>query len=164
MNIYEITREAQEIESILEENGGELTAELEERMKLNADALNDKGEGYVKWLKNTVAEYEACKAEKQKLDARMKSLNSLAERIKGNLMTAMIAADRPKCVFGAFKASVVNTTRVEVVEEAVDALPEEYKRVKHVVEPNKTALAAAMKSGETFDGCELVTTQTLRVS
>ena len=47
-NIYNITTELEDIFLELEENGGELTPELEERLRITQDSLKDKLDGYRK--------------------------------------------------------------------------------------------------------------------
>ena len=59
MNLYKLTREQELILWTLEENGGELTPEIEARLDLTAADLPVQAEGRVRWLRSIAAEIEA---------------------------------------------------------------------------------------------------------
>ena len=62
-NIYNITAELEDIFLELEENGGELTPELEERLAITQDNLKSKLDGYRKAYTVLNLEAESCKKE-----------------------------------------------------------------------------------------------------
>ena len=66
-NIYNITTELEDIFLELEENGGELTPELEERLAITQDNLKSKLDGYRKAYTMFNLEAESCKKEEQRL-------------------------------------------------------------------------------------------------
>lgn len=60
-SIYNITTELEDIFLELEENGGELTPELEERLAITQDNLKSKLDGYRKAYTMFNLEAESCK-------------------------------------------------------------------------------------------------------
>lgn len=81
-NIYNITAELEDILLELEENGGELTPELEERLAITQDNLKSKLDGYRKAYTVLNLEAESCKKEEQRLAVLCKTKENNAERLK----------------------------------------------------------------------------------
>lgn len=90
-NIYNITAELEDIFLELEENGGELTPELEERLAITQDNLKSKLDGYRKAYTVLNLEAESCKKEEQRLAVLHKTKENNAERLKGVMLDAVIA-------------------------------------------------------------------------
>lgn len=90
-NIYNITAELEDIFLELEENGGELTPELEERFAITQDNLKSKLDGYRKAHTVLNLEAESCKKEEQRLAVLRKTKENNAERLKGVMLDAVIA-------------------------------------------------------------------------
>ena len=90
-NIYNITAELEDIFLELEENGGELTPELEERLAITQDNLKSKLDGYRKAYTVLNLEAESCKKEEQRLAVLRKTKENNAERLKGVMLDAVIA-------------------------------------------------------------------------
>lgn len=66
-SIYNITAELEDIFLELEENGGELTPELEERLAITQDNLKEKLNNYRKAYTMLNLDAESCKKEEQRL-------------------------------------------------------------------------------------------------
>lgn len=90
-SIYNITAELEDIFLELEENGGELTPELEERLAITQDNLKSKLDGYRKAYTVLNLEAESCKKEEQRLAVLRKTKENNAERLKGVMLDAVIA-------------------------------------------------------------------------
>ena len=90
-NIYNITTELEDIFLELEENDGELTPELEERLAITQDNLKSKLDGYRKAYTVLNIEAESCKKEEQRLAVLRKTKENNAERLKGVMLDAVIA-------------------------------------------------------------------------
>lgn len=90
-NIYNITAELEDIFLELEENGGELTPELEERLAITQDNLKSNLDGYRKAYTVPNLEAESCKKEEQRLAVLRKTKENNAERLKGVMLDAVIA-------------------------------------------------------------------------
>ena len=90
-SIYNITTELEDIFLELEENGGELTPELEERLAITQDNLKSKLDSYRKAYTMFNLEAESCKKEEQRLAVLRKTKENNAERLKGVMLDAVIA-------------------------------------------------------------------------
>ena len=90
-SIYNITTELEDIFLELEENGSELTPELEERLAITQDNLKEKLNNYRKAYTMLNLDAESCKKEEQRLAVLRKTKENNAERLKGIMLDAVIA-------------------------------------------------------------------------
>lgn len=90
-SIYNITTELEDIFLELEENGGELTPELEERLTIIQENLKSKLDSYRKAYTMLNLEAESCKKEEQRLAVIRKTKENNANRLKGVMLDAVIA-------------------------------------------------------------------------
>jgi predicted transcriptional regulator len=90
-NIYNITTELEDIFLELEENGGELTPELEEHLAITQENFKSKLDSYRKAYTMFNLEAESCKKEEQRLAVLRKTKENNAERLKGVMLDAVIA-------------------------------------------------------------------------
>lgn len=85
-NLYEIEQELLDIYNELEENGGELTPELEEKLLLTQDNFKIKLNGYVNVINEITSRIDACKTEEKRIStlrkSREKSINRLKEIVQ----------------------------------------------------------------------------------
>lgn len=85
-NLYEIEQELLDIYNELEENGGELTPELEEKLLLTQDNFKTKLNGYVNVINEITSRIDACKTEEKRIStlrkSREKSINRLKEIVQ----------------------------------------------------------------------------------
>ena len=125
-NIYNIKQELLNIFNELEENGGELTPELEEQLNITQEEFRDKIKSYsnaVKMLENDIIDI---KAEKARLNDLQKSKEKTIERLKKIMIDAVeLFGDTNKSGskyldYGTGKVSIRNTQVVEVEEDITD--------------------------------------------
>ena len=125
-NIFNIKQELLAIFDELEENGGELTLELEEQLNITQETFRDKIKSYsniVKMLENDIVDI---KAEKVRLNDLQKSKEKTIERLKKIMIDAVeLFGDTTKSGgkyldFGTGKVSIRNTQVVEVEEDVTD--------------------------------------------
>ncbi len=125
-NIYQISQELLDIFDELEENGGELTPELEEQLNITQEEFRDKIKSYsniVKMLENDIIDI---KAEKSRLNDLQKSKEKTIERLKKIMIDAVeMFGDTTKSGskyldYGTGKVSIRNTQVVEVEEDITD--------------------------------------------
>lgn len=88
MNIYQIQQDLLAIFDELEENGGELTPELEEKLAITQEQFKDKVEDYTNVIKSLDADMAAIKVEQ----ARLKALYDRKEKVAKKLKDIIIAA------------------------------------------------------------------------
>ena len=125
-NIYNIQQELLAIFDELEENGGELTPELEEQLNITQEQFKSKIKDYsnvIKMLENDIA---AIKEEKARLNDLQKSKEKNMERLKKIMVEAIenfgdTTKSGGKYVdYGTGKVSVRNSQAVEVEEDSVN--------------------------------------------
>lgn len=125
-NIFNIQQELLTIFDELEENGGELTPELEEQLNITQEEFRDKIKSYsnvVKMLENDIIDI---KAEKARLNDLQKSKENTIERLKKIMIDAIeLFGDTTKAGgkyidYGTGKVSMRVTQAVEVEEDILD--------------------------------------------
>lgn len=125
-NIFNIKQELLSIFDELEENGGEVTPELEEQLNITQEEFRDKIKSYsnvVKMLENDII---GIKAEKARLNDLQKSKEKTIERLKKIMIDAVeLFGDTTKSGskyldYGTGKVSIRNTQVVEVEEDITD--------------------------------------------
>lgn len=82
MNIFEISNELSSIIDELEENGGELTEELSEKLTISQQEFKNKIENYINVIKNIDSDVEACDKEIKRLQSVKKTKQNTIERLK----------------------------------------------------------------------------------
>jgi len=152
MNLYEITREAQELASLLETE--ELTPELEAALVINQDQLQNKAGNYAKVITNIQSDSDAIDAEIKRLKAMKETKDRALNRLKESLREAMLVSGLDKIESSLFKLSLRRSEAVEV--DVVDALPSEFINIKNVVTADKVAIKEAIKRGENITGARII--------
>lgn len=152
MNLYEITREAQELASLLETE--ELTPELEAALVINQDQLQNKAGNYAKVITNIQSDSDAIDAEIKRLKAMKETKDRALNRLKEALREAMLVSGLDKIESSLFKLSLRRSEAVEV--DVVDVLPSEFINIKNVITPDKVAIKEAIKRGENVIGARII--------
>lgn len=89
MNIWQIQQDLLDIFNELEENGGELTPELEDKLNITQSEFKNKIENYLYAIKQTESDINACDAEAKRLTALKKSKQNTIDRIKSVMVKAI---------------------------------------------------------------------------
>lgn len=83
MNIYQIEEDLLSIFDEIEELGGELTPELEEKLAITQEQFNDKVESYTNYIKSLKVDMQAIEAEQKRLkdvyERKERTLNRINE-------------------------------------------------------------------------------------
>ena len=144
MTLYHISDEQRRLNAMLEENGGEVTPEIEEALAVNETNFVQKAESYGYAILHYKAVVAAVKAEKDRLDAIKKTAENAIARMEERIVAAMQQFDRPKVEADTLKLSLRRSERVVVDDEA--KVPADCKTIK--VEVSKTELKRHLKAGE----------------
>ena len=88
-SIYNIQQELFDIFEQIEENDGELTPELEEKLKISQDEFKDKINSYTCVIRQLENDLNSIKEEKVRLDAIKKSKEKTIERLKQIMLEAV---------------------------------------------------------------------------
>ena len=89
MNIFNISRELEDIFFQIEENGGEITPELEERLAITEDKLHDKLDSYRRVYSKFMSDAKTCKEEETRIAKLRKTKENQAERLKDTMLAAV---------------------------------------------------------------------------
>ena len=89
MNIFEISKELESVFDELEENGGELTEELEEKLSISQDEFRSKVDAYLSVIRHTESDVDCCDKEIKRLQSVKKSKQNTIEKLKNILVWAI---------------------------------------------------------------------------
>ena len=152
VTLYEINDEI--LNCVDEETGEIIDPEKLSRLQMESD---DKVEGIALWIKNLLSEAAAIKTEKDKLGERQKACENKAKNLK-EYLSGFLAGQKfktPRVAISYRKSESVNVSDI-------GKIPEEYLKRKDP-EPDKTAIKAAIKSGQIIDGAEIVVNQNIQI-
>lgn len=158
-NLYEITRDALELASLLETK--ELTPELEQALVINQEQLQAKAGNYAKVIANIQSDADAIDNEIKRLKAMKESKERAIDRLKSAVKNAMMVSNIEKIESPLFKLSIRKSEAVEV--NIVEALPSAFINVKNVVTADKVAIKEAIKRGEHVTGAILIENYNLQI-
>lgn len=134
-SIFDIDRELLDIFEELEENGGELTPEIEEKLKLNEEEVTSKVKNYVEYINKLKADKAAIKAEKDRLAALDKSKDNTIKSLTNLVLYAINTFGKEdkkgKKFFdwGTGKVSIRPSAAVEVDTDKIEHITEILKGV-----------------------------------
>ena len=89
MNVYLLKQEFLDIAEVLEENGGELTPEIHEALKINREAVNYKVKSYTDVIKSLEEDISAIDAETKRLKLLKERKAKAIETIKSIIIDAI---------------------------------------------------------------------------
>lgn len=158
--LYELSHELAAIMDAVEDNGGELTPELEAELDRVTGPIERKAEWIAKCVIEAESRAEARKAEADRLYKSARIASNAAEASRRYLMRCF-AASRTERVETAVGVVAVRLNPPKVEIEPGTQLPAQLVRTKTTVEPDREAIKAAIKAGETIPGCSLVRTRKL---
>lgn len=125
-NIYQISQELLSIFDEIEENGGELTPELEEQLNITEESFKCKVKNYTDVIKTLQNDIVNIKSEKARLNDLQKSKEKTIDRLKSILVDAIdkfgtTSKTGSKFIdYGTGKVSIRNTQIVEVEEDITE--------------------------------------------
>lgn len=132
MNIFEIQSNIQAIYDELEENGGELTPELEEALAISKEDLNDKVKAYTEVIKQLQYDVKNIQEEKSRLDNLKKTKEKIVERLQNILLCTLdkygdVDKRGVKTIdYGSGKISTRRSVVVESNEECINSIARKY--------------------------------------
>jgi hypothetical protein len=161
LSLYEIEKNQLQVIEELIENGGELTPELEELLKINSENLTTKGTNYGFIIKQLTSECGIIDAEIDRLSDLKKSRTKSIEKLKSSLTMAMQLFGVDKIESPVLKISFRASESVEI--DDVDSIPAEYMVTKTTTQPDKVKLKAAIKAGELTIGAHIQVNQNIQI-
>lgn len=161
MNLFKIAQEELDLLCEIEELEGELTPELEERLKINAENMSSKMEDYCKAIRYYEMTVANAKSEKERLDKLIKRSERSQQWLKDAILNVMNATDKPKVSAGTFTVGTRKSTAVNIIDES--AIPARYANEVVTVKIDKTAIKDAIKNGEEVPGAQLVERKSISI-
>lgn len=159
--LYDINEQYLSLLRQVEENGGEITPELEEQLAINEADHAAKLDTYGRIIANYAAEASACMDEAKRLAIKAERATKAAQRLKDTILHFLQATDRRKVAAGLWTYTLRDSKAVEVEDDT--AIPAEYWRIKEIRTPDKQNIKAAIEAGATVPGARLVTTTSLQI-
>lgn len=151
--LYQINNDYYDLISQIELAEGELTPELESALEINKAELEVKSIAYVEYIKTKESFNERINEEIKRLQAIKKQNETLIDRLKTNLVSAVN-------LYGTFKSGFLtfSTRKSKQVEVNIDPndLPKEFKTVTVSETPDKNAIKKAIEQGQEVAGCRIV--------
>lgn len=137
---------------------------LDQMLSIVNEDFEAKAEGYGKLIRQLDADVTALKAERDRLNERIKIAENARDRMKKALFESMKATDKKKFKTALFTFSVRSTPpSVHILEGAdINSVLPFYVTYKEP-EWNKTAIKEALKNGEKLEFAELVSGETLSI-
>lgn len=149
MTLYEIDRRIDDFLSYAEDielSEDEIKDTLDSLMMDRAEKIDN----IACYYKNLAAEAEAIKLEEVKLRDRRQAIDSKADRVKAYLDRAL-AGNR----FESARVKVTYRKSEQVVVEDLDKLGKQFLRIKQTIEPDKSLIKEAIKTGAEVEGARL---------
>lgn len=163
MELYNINKQYVEIINELFENGGEITPELEAVMAENSDEFDEKGENYMKAIRNIEADALKFKEEAAFFTDKQKRAEKTVDTLKRMMVESMKMRNIDKKQFGNFKASLRTTESVQIDEGFFFEGNRQFIREKVTQEADKKAIKEAIKNGAEIVGARIETKQSLQI-
>lgn len=134
MNIFQLAYELQDIINQLEENGGEITPEIEEQLDINQEGVKHKVEAYTQVVHQLEADIEAIKVESKRLADLKKRKEATIESVKKLILYSIdmfgeTSKSGSKFIdFGTGKVSTRKSESLEIDNAGYEKLAGEIKR------------------------------------
>ena len=134
MNIWQIQQELLSIFNELEENGGELTEELEQQLAISQEDFRAKVESYTNVIKSIKTDIAAIDKESKRLAELKKSKTAVIDRLSKVIISAVeMFGDTTKTGgkffdYGTGKVSIHNSNKVKLDENKIEAISNELSK------------------------------------
>ena len=157
MTLYNFREDAKTIYELL--NAEEIDEQTAQDT-LDAMGVTGKLEAYGQVIRQMQADEAALKAEKERIDKRLKQTRNGIERLKTNLLEYLDATNTTKQTAGTF---VITKQRASVPTLKINEtlIPIDYWKETLVID--KDAIKKALKNGEDVEGAELEYTWGVRI-
>lgn len=154
MKLYEITEQFAELARLSESADEDMAVAIRDTLSAVEAEFEDKAKAVAAVALNHSADVEQIDAAIQRLQERKRVINNRHESLKDYLRENMEAAGIKKISHPLFTITLAKG-RDSVVIDDKDKLPDDMVRVKTVIEPDKTAIAAAIKAGGDVPGAHV---------
>lgn len=157
MFLYEMTVATKQLYELLAND------EIDEQTiadTLEAMGVEEKLEGYCQVIRQYEAEKDMLKAEKERIDKKIKVSENAINRMKKAVMEFMKASGSTKSSAGTFTVALSTSKAVNILDESkvpVRFLVEQPPKI------DKSAIRQELMSGAEIEGCELQINEGVRI-
>lgn len=153
-DLYKLNGQFKELAALAENADEDLAVAVHDTMGAIQAEFNDKALAVSHVILNFDSDVAAIDGEIDRLQERKRLITNRQKQIKDYLRDNMEAANITKISCPLFTISLAKG-RESVVVDDESALPDELMRIKTEISPDKTAIAARLKAGETVPGTRL---------
>lgn len=158
-NLYNINQEYVELMQELLNNEGELTPELEEKLAINEDELQQKVEAYSFVIANLQGLADSVDTEIKRLQALKKQRQNAVDRLKERVSNAMQLHGIEEILCSIARFSFRKSTVVDITGD----VPAEYCNKTVTLKPDKKLIKQKLQEGEAIPNCSLIEKQNLQI-
>ncbi len=159
-SLYNINLDQLILINEIENQDGEITPEIEEKLTIVKSELNHKSVAYLSVVRNKEAENIVIKEEIKRLQGLVKRNDNLIGLLKKNLLNAVKVFGNYEVGFNKFGTRKSSTVQVD----NVNSLPAEFKTIKIVESADKKALKEAIKAGVEIEGVRIENNLNLKIN
>ena len=157
MNLYQIEQDLLELYAQVEENGGEITSEIEEKLNITQENFTNKLENYTRFVKVLEGDIALMDSEIERINKLKQTRQNLINRLELSMLNALKLfgnKDPKKDIWRfdlvTFKLSTRQSQSVEILDETV--IDSKYKTVKTTESISKTLIKEAIADGQAVNG------------
>lgn len=157
MYLYEMTVATRQLYELLDNE------EIDEQTiadTLEAMGVEEKLEGYCQVIRQYEAERDMLKAEKERIDKKIKVCENAVNRMKKAIIDFMKASGSTKSTAGTFTVSLSTSKATKIIDESL--IPKKYF-IKQEPKIDKKAIWEMLKRGAKVKGCELQINEGVRI-
>jgi hypothetical protein len=159
-SMYEISREAMDIVSALEETGGELTPAIEVALRINQNELQEKSINYANAIEKLSNDLNYIDMKIKKYQQFKKTTEKIIQRLKETVVHNLQIYGIEKIETPTMKISIRRSEAVEVHENFHEDI---YMIKKVTYTPDKTRLKEAIKRGQNIEGARIIENYNLQI-
>jgi len=159
-SLFEIGNEYLEIYRLLEDNGGEITPEIETALAINKSNLQEKSQNYISLIKEIEGRSQTVEIEIKRLRALKKRNDTFVLKLKENIANAMRMLEIDEIRTDLNKINFRKSKSVQI--EDIEMLPNDCVIIEK--KPiSKTELKKRIENGEAINGVSLIENLNLQI-
>lgn len=159
-SLFKIGNEYLEIYHLLEENGGEITPEIETALAVNKTNLQEKAQNYISLIKEIEGRSQTVESEIKRLQSLKKNNDTFVLKLKENIANAMKTLEIDEIRTDLNKINFRKSKSVQI--EDVEMLPNDCVVIEK--KPiSKTELRKRIENGEVINGVSIIENLNLQI-
>lgn len=159
-SLFEIGNEYLEIYHLLEDNGGEITPEIETALAINKSNLQEKSQNYISLIKEIEGRSQTVESEIKRLQALKKHNDTFVLKLKENIANAMKMLEIDEIRTDLNKINFRKSKSVQI--EDIEMLPNDCVIIEK--KPiSKTELKKRIENGEVINGVSIIENLNLQI-